>query len=407
MVRTPASTFSFITIANRRVNCLPDATAGRVVRILHSMKKPFSFLALILLACGYAAAQTPTPERVVTEEIRINVTALDRAGNAVTALKTDDIVINEDGRLHQASSVNKTRASVLIALDTGGTIRQKKNIDTTRSVASALVGDLMSGTHLAVIQSHDRVEPIIGWNSDKGATLNAIGHKIGFGRRSSFTLAITEAEKIFAKAPTDNRHLVLITDGLDTIENDAARSEAIRKLWQSGVVVHSISYTFLELKGQKFLGGMLQNGEHNPKRLPDEVMEQLIYAIPVRKTIARDILKGIYQPRLFTIIVDQPFLRAQKDQSKSLATAQLQLSVLSEHTGGEFFLPDTLEEMTDQARQIGQTINSQFVVTYSPRRPLGEVKTDEIRQIEVTSRRSDIDVRASRRLVIFGDRETN
>ena len=371
------------------------------------MKRLFFCAALILLACVFATAQTPTPERVVTEEIRINVSALDRAGNAFAALKADDLVISEDGRLHQASSVRKTPASVLIALDTGGTIRQKKNIDTTRSVASALVGDLTAGTHLSVIQSHDRVEPIIGWNADKSTTLAAIGSKTAFGRRSSFTLAITEAEKIFASAPTDNRHLVLITDGLDTIENEPARSEAIRKLWQSGVVVHVISYTLLELVPQKFLGGMVQKGEHNPKRLPDEVMEQLLYAIPVRKTIARDILRNIYQPRLLSIIVDAPFLRAQKNHSKSLATAQLQLSVLSEHTGGEFFLPDTLDEMTDQARRIGQIINSQFVLTYSPKRPLNEVKTDEIRQIEVTSRGPDVDVRASRRLVIFGNRETN
>ena len=373
------------------------------------MFKLFLCTVLIVSSCAFAAAQTPvpTPERVVTEEIRINVTALDRSGNAAGALKIDDIVISEDGRLHQASSVNKTPASVLIALDTGGTIRQKKNLETTRSVASALVGDLIAGTHLAAIQSHDRVEPIIAWNLDKTATLDAIGRKAGFGRRSSFTLAISETEKMFANAPTDNRHLVLITDGLDTIENEPARSEAIRKLWQSGVVVHVISYTLLEQTSRKFLGGVVQKGEHKPKRLPDEVMDQLVYAIPVRKTIARDILANIYQPRLLIIIVDAPFLRAQKNHSKSLATAQLQLSVLSEHTGGEFFLPDTLDEMTDQARRIGQTINSQFVITYSPKRPLAEVKTDEMRQIEVTSRRPDIDVRASRRLVVFGSRETN
>lgn len=163
-----------------------------------------------------------------------------------------------------------------------------------------------------------------------------------------------------------------------------------------------ISYTLLELRSQKFLGGLVREGEDKPRRMPEEVMEQLVYAIPVKKIIARDILRQIYQPRLISIIIDPPFLRAQKNQSKSLATAQLQLSVLSEHTGGEFFLPDTLEEMTGQARQIGRTINSQFVVTYSPKRPLKEVKSDEIRQIEVTSRRPDIDIRASRRLIIFG-----
>lgn len=332
---------------------------------------------------------------------------MDRSGGVPAGLNTEDLVVSEDGRLHQASSVRAIPASVLIAMDTGGTIRQKKNLDTTRSVASTIAGELRAGTHFAVIQSHDRIEQLADWTTDKGAALTAIDKKAGFGRRSSFTLAIAEAEKILSKAPTENRHFVLITDGLDTIENEEARSAAIRKLWQSGVVVHVISYTLMEIKGQKFLGGLIQKGEDKPRRMPDEVMEQLVYAIPVRKIVARDILRQIYQPRLISIIIDRPFLRAQKNQTKDLATAQLQLSVLSDHTGGEFFLPDTLDEMTGQARRISQAINSQFVVTYSPKRPLKDTTADEIRHIEVTSRRPDIEIRASRRLVVFAGGETN
>lgn len=362
---------------------------------------------LVILFCISAYPQAPTPERVATEEIRINVTAADRAGNSVADLRTEDIVVSEDGRLHQASSVRAMPASVLIAVDTGGTIRQKKNTETTRSVASAMAGDMRPGTHLAVIQSNDRVEKLVDWTTDKPKALTAIDNKITFGRMSTFTPAVIEAGKILEKAPTENRHLVLITDGLDTIENDAARSEAIRKLWQSGVVVHVISYTLLENKTQPIMGGLIREGEDKPKRMPEEVLEQLIYIIPVRKTIARDILRQIYQPRLLSIVIDDPTAKALKKRSRGLAIAQIQLSVLSEHTGGEFFLPDSLDEMTGQARQIARTINSQFLVTYSPKRPLKEVKEDEIRQIEVTSRRPDLEVRASRRLVVFAGGETN
>jgi VWFA-related protein len=369
--------------------------------------KLFSCPILALLLGAFAFAQTPTPEKITTEEIRLNVVALDRAGNAAADLKKEDLVVSEDGRLHQASSVRAIPASVLIAMDTGGTIRQKKNLDTTRSVASALASDLRAGTHFAVIQAHDRIEQLADWTIDKGQALTAIDKKAGFGRRSSFTLAIAEAEKILSKAPTENRHLVLITDGLDTIENEEARSAAIRKLWQSGVVVHVISYTQIEHKTQPILGGLIRQGEDKPKRMPEEVLEELIYIIPVRKTIARDILRQIYQPRLLSIVIDDPNAKALRRRSKGLAVAQVQLSVLSEHTGGEFFLPDTLDEMTDQARQIARTINSQFLVTYSPKRPLKDAKVDEIRQIEVTSRRPDVEVRASRRLVIFGGGETN
>lgn len=355
--------------------------------------------------------QTPTPEpaeRVVTEEIRLNVSALDRSGNAPSELRAEDLVITEDGRLHQPSSIRRPPASVLIAMDTGGgTIRQKKNIETTRSVASALVGELRPESRVSVIQFNDRTETLIGWSTDKRSILSAIDAKTVFGRRSSFTSGVEAAMKELSSAPTENRHLVLITDGIDSIENDPARTEAVRKLWQSGVTVHVISYTLIESKAQRPLGGLLQKGNDKPRRMPEEVMEELVYAIPVRKIIARDILRQIYQPRLISIIIDRPFLNAQKNQSKDLAAAQVQLSVVSEYTGGEFFLPETIDEMTGQARLIGQNINSQFVVTYIPKRALKDIETDEIRQIVVNGRGADLDVRASRRLVIFGTATSN
>lgn len=373
--------------------------------------KAFHFRALIGIfvfsCCVFAQSPTPEPpDKVITEEIKVNISALDRAGNAVTDLQKDDVVISEDGRLHQATSVRLLEPSVLIAMDTGATMLQKKNLDTTRSVASALAGELNSKAQIALLQFHDRAESLADWTVEKRVILDSIYAKTGFGRRSSFTRGIEEAEKILAKAPTQNKHLVLITDGLDTIEYEAARSAAVRKLWQSGVVVHVISYTEMESKAQRPLGGLLQNGQHNPRRIPEQVMEELIYTIPVKKTIARDILKGIYQPRLLSIIIDKPFLRAQKNQSKSLAAAQVQLSVLSEYTGGDFFLPDNLQEMTEQGRQIARNIDSQYMITYTPKRAIKDVEADEIRQIEVTSRRQGVEVRASRKLVIFGTSET-
>lgn len=358
---------------------------------------------------GVIFAQSPNPEpidKVITEEIRIGISALDRNGDGIRDLQKDDIVISEDGRLHQASSVRDTIPSVLLAMDTGGTIRQKKNIGTTRSVASALVSELKPGAYISVIQFHDRVERLSSWTSDKSTILTSVDTKTSFGRRSTFTSGIREAGIILAKAPTDNRHLVLITDGLDTIEDAVARSTAIRDLWQSGVMVHVVSYTGMEIRSQQVLGGLLENGNPNPRRMPEQVLEELIYAIPVKKTIARDILRQIYQPRLLSIIVDQPFLRAQKDQAKNLATAQLQLSVLAEYTGGEFLVPEKLDEMTEHGRQIARNINSQYIITYAPKRPLKEVVSDEIRHIEASSRRPGVEVRASRRLVVFGTGET-
>ena len=366
------------------------------------------FVAVLALSLG-VFSQTPTPEpaeKVLTEEIRLNVSVTGDAVGRALELSKEDLVILEDGRLHQASSVRPLPASVLIAMDTGGSMRQKKNLETTRSTASAVAGELRDGTHLAVLNFHDRTERLIGWTLDKQETLSTIAKKAGMGRRSMFTQAMSEAETILRAAPTDNRHLVLITDGADSIGDDGARSAAIRRLWESGVVVHVISYTAMESEAQRPFGGLLQKGEPNPRRVPEEVMEALAYALPVRKIEAREILRQIYQPRLLSIIIDMPYLRAQRKQAKALAMAELQMSVLSEYTGGEFVVPETLAEMTEKAAGVSRAINSQQVVTYVPKRSLAEVKADEIRTIEVSSRRPGVEVRARRKLVIFGPAET-
>jgi hypothetical protein len=206
----------------------------------------------------------------------------------------------------------------------------------------------------------------------------------------------------FQKSEQENRHLILITDGLDTPENKEARNRAIRKLWESGIIVHVISYTQMEYGAFKPQARIWREGEHDPKRMPDDVFEALAYAIPVAGMNQKKlILRQIYQPRLFSIIIDKPFLKRRHDHLRSLAISQLQLSVLAEYTGGEFLLPESLDEIVAQATKVSQSINSQYIVTYSPKRPLSEVTTDEIRQIGVSSRRPDLNVRASRHLVVF------
>ena len=368
----------------------------------------FVFVATCLFVLGafcYAQNPVPTPpdqlEKVETEEIRINITAIDRDGKFIPDVRKEDLVISEDGRLHQANSLQALSASVLIAMDTGGEIRQKKNIATTRLVAESLVGSLHGGTKIALMPFHDKVEFLSDWSTDRNELLNIIGNRTSFGRRSSFSGAAISAVDFFAKTPSENKHLVLITDALDTPEDKEARSQAVRKLWESGIIVHVISYTQIEYEAFKPLTKIWRDGEPNPKRMPEEVMESLVYAIPVRKILARDILRQIYQPRLFSIVIDMPFIKNRREHLKSLATSQLQLSILASYTGGEFLLPESLTEMVDQAARVSHVINSQYVITYSPKRSLRDTAVDEIRQIDVSSRRPDLNVRASRRLVVF------
>lgn len=72
-----------------------------------------------------------------------------------------------------------------------------------------------------------------------------------------------------------------------------------------------------------------------------------------------------------------PFIRSRREYLKSLGTSQLQLAILAQYTGGEFLLPESLVEIVDQAAKVSQSIKSQYVVTYSPKRPLKDTSADD------------------------------
>ena len=362
----------------------------------------FTVLVIFNLTCF---SQTPTveTEKVFTEEIKVNVSAFDRDGKFVSDVKNDDLVIMEDGRLHQANSVRLIAPSVLIALDTGGENRQTKNINTTREIAENLVNSLQAESNIALVQFHEKTEFLADWTTDKNQLLKIIESRTNFGRRSTFNTAIGAATDFFQKSPTENRHLILITDGLDSFNDTEAKSAAIKKLLASGIIVHVISYTQTEINALQTQAKIWRKGEGKSKRLPEEVKEALIAGFPANRVVARAIIENIYAPRLFSILIDFPFIKDKREKLNALAVSQLQLSILSEYTGGELLVPETIKEMIEKSTLIAQSINSQYVVTYTPKRPLKDSTTDETRQIEVSSRRADLQVKATRKLLVFAN----
>lgn len=369
------------------------------------MMRKLLLLMLVVAGFGVVVARTQTPEsgeKIETEEIRINVAAVGRDGAVVRDLKKEDLVVTEDGRLHQLSSLTFAPASVMIALDNGGALREKKNITTTREIAGSIVSNLSGDASISLMQFHDGVELLSGWSKDKTELLKIINNRTKFGRRSSFTQAIAAALKYFKETPVANPHLILVTDGLDSPANSEERAAALRGLWQSRIVVHVISWTLIENDGGKTHDRVWRKGEREPKRMPEEVFESLAAAIPVKRIVAKAILQNIYAPRLFSIMTDGPFIHSQRDHKRALSINQIQLSALAAHTGGDFLLPESLAEIVENAAAVARSINHQYVATYSPKRPLKDVAEDEIRTIEITSRRADVDIRSSRKLVVFG-----
>lgn len=354
------------------------------------------FFALFLFCLplnAQTASPTPPaedePEKVFTEEIKLNVSAFDTNGKTVSGVGKEDLVIMEDGRIHQASSVRRIPANVLIVLDTGGENRLAKSFKQTRETAKGVVNALQPQDSVALMQYHDRVEIIAEWTSKEEA-LKILDGKMNFGRRSVFLSALETATKFLQKTALDNRHLVLITDGTDSFNKLSEREAAMKNLLATDINVHVISYTALEKEKLAPKKSVFMKGEPKPKRAPEEVI----------MTMPKGVQDMMRAPRIGSINTDREFLRKMRERQKSLEDGEKYLQTLAEDTNGGFILPATNEEMLEKTALIAQMIDSSFVVTYAPKRSLKEAATGEIRNIEVSSRRDNLIIQAKRKLIV-------
>lgn len=363
-----------------------------------------SFLLLfpILLAVGFANAQsgrvqaTPTPApaddtvRVSTEEIKLNVLAFDENGSFFPNVTDHDLVINENNVLHQPTSVRRIPANVLIVMDTGGEMRAVKSLDWTRKVAGIVVGALKADDSVAILDYSDKAEIVDEWTSDKSQTLAAISKKTNFGRRSAFVDAIKMATDFLLRDPVENRHLVLITDGTDSLGRSSAKFDAFQRLLTTDISVHVLSYTLMEASDIEPRTRGISNTPAR-KALPPEVAAQLPNGA---RNTAQAVKIGP------TINLDRTLINQMKARQADLRTSQAQLEKLAENTNGEFILPMSTDEMVAKAPLVAKMIDASYVVTYMPKLPVVETRGEAERIIEVTSKRLGLTVQARRKLLI-------
>ena len=363
-----------------------------------SFQKFSLFLAVLLVFAASVNAQTPTPtpdnddaEKIFTEEIKINVLAFDESGKFASGLTKEDLVISENGRLHQATSVRRIPANVLIVLDVGSEISYAKRRKMTSEAAINLVGALQAEDSIAVMQYGDKVEILAEWTQDRAFLYKILDEKnLGLGKRSVFNQALDAAVNFFQKTPRENRHLILITDGIDTFNDQKVRNAAMRNLLSSDINVHVISYTVMQQNAIEPRKSIWKKGEPKPQRLPEEVL----IALPQAQ---QQILR---MPRLISINTDVAMIRKRKAESANIKKSEQFLTAIAEDTNGEIFLPVDKEEMIEKTATLAKNIDSQYVATYTPKRPLSESADGEIRNIEVTARRTDIQVQGKRKFVV-------
>jgi VWFA-related protein len=363
---------------------------------MQKAKRFFEFCAVLfaLAITGYAQTPTPTPEqveKVSTEEIKLNVLAFDASDNFAANLQKEDLLIIEDGRLNQASSLRRIPANVLVVLDVGNQISYAKRNKTTAETARKLISSLQENDSVAVMQYGDKVDILSEWTRDKTqVSQNLTDRKLGFGRRSVFVEAMDTAVKFFNNTPLENRHLILITDGIDTFNDKNAKDSVTKKLLSSDINVHVISYTRLQQNAIEIPKSVQGGGSNRTPPLPPGA------EAPHSKEMQKF--------PILTINLDREMIRKRKEEMNSLKTSEVYLTTIAEDTNGEIFLPETTDEMIEKTSILAKNIDSQYVVTYIPKRPLNESTDGEVHQIEVSSRRAGVQVQGRRKFVVSNNK---
>jgi VWFA-related protein len=353
---------------------------------------PIVLLAIMLcLAASQSGAQTPTPlpsptpnisesqekVRVFTEEVVIPVSAYDDSGHLSAALEPQDILVFEDDVRQTVRSVRRIPANVLLLLDTGGDLNPAMSVSTTKEIATRLVSNLRTGDRVAAMQFSNQLELVSDWTTDREQVIRALKTKLISGKRPQLIKALMLAATRLKEVPPGTRHIVLITDGVDSSADAATLNDAIRQLLDANVTGHVIAYGALgrkQIDKQNPLVKITNKRRRNAAELAEDLLDPVGAAR--RETNRR---KKIY------VIVDTDLGMRKKHNAYEDATreAEVWLRGLAEETDVLAFVPRSAKEMAPQADEIARAIDSQYVVTYTPKRPLAEATVEEYRRINV------------------------
>lgn len=338
------------------------------------------------------ASQVPTPQptptdepvRISTEEVHLNVMAQNTFGRFVPTLTKDDLLVVDNGDPQTITSFARTPANVLILLDTGGNLNFVKSAKLTGLIADILIENLAADDNVAVVQYNDSVETVADWTKNRDTLYASIDAKLLSSKRSRFAYALNTSITIFGSRPLDNRHLILVTDGLDSVVDQAEVERSIQNLLAANITIHVISYTALEANAGRKAAKMIKIGKGDTKpRIPPEIFDANVRSLPISEKQKQFLITMNESQGLIIIDLDRTRTKYVKSKVEALLGSEARLQLLADESGGLFQAPEELETMLTFASVIASAVDSQYVITYMPTKPFGDSTESDSRKVVV------------------------
>lgn len=331
-----------------------------------------------------------------TEEVRLPVIATDTHGHYDPTLEVDDVLVLEDRVPQQIKSVRHIPANVLLVLDTGGDSNGlsglSKKTSTTRAVALRVISRLREGDRIAVLQSSNQAELLQPWTNDVDRIVSVLKWKLFATKRSRIFETMTKAAQLLSDQPEGSRHVILITDGVESPGGKVAVDDAIKQIVAARATVHIISYTEFVRQTNDKQPSNVTAGMRPPSSDPIVANDP---TMPPGATRSPSFGVGIR--------FDPAMKRVRKAYEAETRKSEKWLTDLAAETGGRIFLPISTEEMIAKGEEVAREIGAEYVVTYRPTRSLAEARPGEYRKVEVASRRVGLYLRSRRGYVVPGN----
>ncbi len=339
----------------------------------------------------------PSPQqetvKVFTEEVVLPVRVTDQRGRFDPTLEGHELLVLEEGVPQQIMSARQVPANVLLLISTAGDLNPAMKANISKEVAGHFVSRLKTGDRIALVQYGRHVQTLQNWTEDLNAARHAIQTKLSSDAGADLAGALGEAVDRFAETPVGNRHLVLITDGVDDSEDSKDSPKGlmrleptIKKLLAQAVTVHIVTYAAMGRKTMWKSQPLIEVTGQKRKTLADVALE-----------ILKPIGSEWEKPRIRLYVDTDIQMRMRRmEYLKAMKEGERWLRQFALETGGTIFVPPSVAEMLTNVEEIAGNVDSQYVVTYKPKRSFAAGGEGEYRRVEVAARRVGLVVSSRR-----------
>lgn len=314
-----------------------------------------------------AETEDPEPIEVFTEEVVLPVVAYNLEGHFDPTVEPEDILVLEDDTPQQVQSLRRLPTNLLLLLGMNSQTNLTRNTETTRAIALRLVARLSAGDQVAVVQFGARAEVLQDWTADTEMAARAIRTRLFSGNRLRLAEGLMAATALLQDKPVGNTHVILITDGAETPGgSDSYYAEAARRFAATQATTRIISYADMTQEAVSERNGAVGFG-------------------------GRGIL---------TIDTDREMRRWYRRYGEAAQQGGQRLAALARAMGGRIMLAQSAEDALRHADEAARDLGSQYILTYTPRRPLTQTSSAGRRSVRVFARRIGLNVRSLRDYVV-------